>query len=134
MSATDDRSVQQAVAAGTSIGAAVLLTAAGFLSVFQGISAIAEDEILVAGPNYIYEFNTTTWGWIHLVLGILIVVTALALMGGAMWARVVAVMLAALSLLGNFLWLPYYPWWSIAVIAVDVVVIWAVTTWHPDRV
>ncbi|MBF6353705.1 hypothetical protein IU449_03935 [Nocardia higoensis] len=134
MSTTDDRSVQQAVAAGTSIGAAVLLMAVGFLSAFQGISAIAEDEILVAGPNYIYEFNTTTWGWIHLVLGILIVVTALALMGGATWARVVAVMLAALSLLGNFLWLPYYPWWSIAVIALDVVVIWAVTTWQPDRV
>ena len=133
MSATNDHSVQQAVAAGTSIGAAVLLMAAGFLSVFQGISAIAEDEILVTGPNYIYEFNTTTWGWIHVVLGVLIVVTALALMGGAMWARVVAVFLAALSILGNFLWLPYYPWWSITVIALDVVVIWAVTTWHPER-
>ncbi|WP_040796016.1 DUF7144 family membrane protein [Nocardia higoensis] len=133
MSTTDDRRVQQAVAAGTSIGAAVLLMAAGFLSIFQGISAIAKDEILIAGPNYIYQFNTTTWGWIHLVLGVLIVVTALALMGGALWARVVAVVLAALSVLGNFLWLPYYPWWSIAVIALDVVVIWAVTTWQPDR-
>lgn len=133
MSETNEHPVRQAVAAGTSIGAAVLLMAAGFLSIFQGISAIAKDDILVTGPNYVYEFNVTTWGWIHLVLGILIVVTALALMTGALWARVIAVILAALSLLGNFLWLPYYPWWSIAVIALDVVVIWAVTTWHPER-
>ncbi|MEU2040403.1 DUF7144 family membrane protein [Nocardia niwae] len=133
MSATDEHSVKQAVAAGTSIGAAVLLAAAGILSIFQGISAIAEDEVLVSGPNYTYKFSTTSWGWIHLVLGILIVIAAVGLMAGAMWARVIAVFLAALSILANFLWLPYYPWWSTVVIALDVVVIWAVTTWRPDR-
>ncbi|MEV6325813.1 hypothetical protein AB0M45_32305 [Nocardia sp. NPDC051787] len=134
MSATDEHSVKQVVAAGTSIGAAVLLFSAGILSIFQGISAIAKDDVFVSGPNYTYEFSTTGWGWIHLVLGILIVIAAVGLMAGAMWARVIAVFLAALSILANFLWLPYYPWWSTVVIALDVVVIWAVTTWRPDRV
>ncbi|WP_181720191.1 DUF7144 family membrane protein [Nocardia gipuzkoensis] len=134
MSATDQRSVGQAVAAGTSIGAAILLMAVGILSILEGISAIAKDEVLVATPGYTYQFNTTTWGWIHLILGILLVIAAAGLMSGAMWARVIAVFLAALSILANFLWLPYYPWWSIVVIALNVVVIWAVTTWHPRRV
>ncbi|MEU2032469.1 DUF7144 family membrane protein [Nocardia amamiensis] len=133
MSATDDNSVKQAVAAGTSIGAAVLLLAAGVLSIFQGIAAIAKDEIFVTGPSYTYQFSTTNWGWIHLVLGILVVIAAVGLIAGAMWARVIAVFLAALSILANFLWLPYYPWWSTIVIALDVVVIWAVTTWQPSR-
>ncbi|MBF6168689.1 hypothetical protein IU486_28680 [Streptomyces gardneri] len=134
MSATDQRSVGQAVAAGTSIGAAILLMAVGILSILEGISAIAKDEVFVATPGYTYQFNTTTWGWIHLVLGSLLVIAAAGLMSGAMWARVIAVFLAALSILANFLWLPYYPWWSIVVIALNVVVIWAVTTWHPRRV
>ncbi|WP_067464708.1 DUF7144 family membrane protein [Nocardia amamiensis] len=133
MSATDDSSVKQAVAAGTSIGAAVLLLAAGVLSIFQGIAAIAKDEIFVSGPNYTYQFSTTSWGWIHLVLGILVVIAAVGLIAGAMWARVIAVFLAALSILANFLWLPYYPWWSTIMIALGVVVIWAVTTWQPSR-
>ncbi|WP_454197077.1 DUF7144 family membrane protein [Nocardia sp. Marseille-Q1738] len=134
MSATDQRSVGQAVAAGTSIAAAILLMAAGILSILEGISAIAKDEVLVATPDYTYQLNTTNWGWIHLILGILVVLAAVGLMAGAMWARVIAVFLAALSILVNFLWLPYYPWWSIVVIALNVVVIWAVTTWHPRRI
>ncbi|WP_431969881.1 DUF7144 family membrane protein [Nocardia sp. bgisy134] len=134
MSATDEHSVKQAVAAGTSIGAAILLLAVGILSIFEGISAIAKDDILVTGPNYAYQFSATSWGWIHLILGILVVIAAAALMAGAMWARVVAVFLAALSILANFLWLPYYPWWSIVIITLNVVVIWAVTTWQPDRI
>ncbi|MBF6193888.1 hypothetical protein [Nocardia implantans] len=134
MSATDEHSVKQAVAATTSIGAAVLLLAAGVLSIFQGISALDKDDILVSGPNYTYEFSAAGWGWIHLVLGILIVIAAVGLIAGAMWARVIAVFLAALSILANFLWLPYYPWWSTVVIALDVVVIWAVTTWRPGRI
>ncbi|MET9026353.1 hypothetical protein ABZW96_12120 [Nocardia sp. NPDC004168] len=133
MSATNEHSAKQAVAATTSIGAAVLLLAAGLLSIFQGISAIAKDDLLVSGTNYTYQFSTTTWGWIHLVLGILVVIAAVGLIAGAMWARVTAVFLAALSILANFLWLPYYPWWSTIVIALDVVVIWAVTTWEPSR-
>ncbi|TQM32984.1 DUF7144 family membrane protein [Nocardia bhagyanarayanae] len=130
---TNDVPVSQAVAAGTSIGAAFLLMITGIVSILQGISAIAKDEIYVTGPEYIYQFNTTGWGWVHLILGILLVLASLGLMAGAAWARVVAVIVAGLSLLGNFLWLPYYPWWSVLVIALDVVVIWAVTTWQPNR-
>lgn len=129
-----DGSVKQGFAAGTSIAAAILLLTVGLLQIFQGISAIAKDEVLVFGPEYTYKFDITAWGWIHLVVGILIALTGFFLITGATWARVTAIFLAALSIIANFLWLPYYPLWSILIIALDVVVIWAITTWDSDRV
>lgn len=125
--------VKRGVAAVTSIAAAVLLLAVGVLSILAGISAVSTDELFVTGPDYILQFSTTTWGWIHIVLGVLLAITALALMTGALWARITAVFLAGLSIIANFLWIPYYPWWSIVVIALDLVVIWAVSTWRPAQ-
>lgn len=125
--------IKQGVAAGTSIGAAILLLTVGVLSLLQGISAVAEDDLFVVGVNYIYEFDISTWGWIHIVLGAVLIISALGLLTGTTWGRVLAVCIAALSILANFLWLPYYPWWSTLVIALDVVVIWAVTTWRPQQ-
>ncbi|MBF6223184.1 DUF7144 family membrane protein [Nocardia gipuzkoensis] len=131
---SENSSVKQGVAAGTSIGAAIILVTVGLLQLFQGISAVAEDEVFVTGVEYVYKFDFTTWGWIHIVLGALLMVIGFALFTGAGWARVSAIVIAAISILANFLWLPYYPWWSILIIALDIVVIWAVATWRPERV
>ncbi|MGY2009730.1 DUF7144 family membrane protein [Nocardia gipuzkoensis] len=131
---SENSSVKQGVAAGTSIGAAIILITVGLLQLFQGISAVAEDEVFVTGVEYVYKFDFTTWGWIHIVLGALLMVIGFALFTGAGWARVSAIVIAAISILANFLWLPYYPWWSILIIALDIVVIWAVATWRPERV
>lgn len=128
-----DNSVKQGFAAGTSIAAAILLLTVGLLQIFQGISALANDDVLVAGPNYTYQFSLTSWGWIHLVIGILVALTGFFLMAGATWARIAAIFLAALAIIANFMWLPYYPLWSILIIALSVVVIWAVTTWDVDE-
>src|SRR5689334_10738321 len=69
--------VRQGIAAGTSIGAAILLVTVGVLSILEGISAVANDNLFVVGIDYVYQFDTTTWGWIHIVLGILLVIAAL---------------------------------------------------------
>jgi hypothetical protein len=124
-----ERSGKQKFAAGASIGAAALLVVVGTLSVLQGISAVAEDEVFVAGIEYIYKFDTTTWGWIHILVGALLLGAGFGLFTGATWARIVTIIAASLSILANFLWIPYYPWWSIALIALNIVVIWAVSTW-----
>lgn len=129
-----DPDTKQAVAKGTAFGAAILLVTVGVLQIFQGIAAIAKDEVFVTGLEYIYKFDFTTWGWIHLILGILVTLTGLVLFTGATWARFAAICILALSIVANFLWLPYYPWWSILIIAVDIVVIWAIVTWNPERV
>jgi hypothetical protein len=131
---SENSSVKQGIAAGTSIGAAIILVTVGLLQLFQGISAVAEDEVFVTGVEYVYKFDFTTWGWIHIVLGALLMVIGFALFTGAGWARVSAMVIAAISILANFMWLPYYPFWSVLVIALDVVVIWAVATWKPERV
>ncbi|MFD4405116.1 hypothetical protein ACFWPH_20380 [Nocardia sp. NPDC058499] len=123
--------LRQGFAAGASIGASILLLTVGVLSVLEGIAAVARDELFVVGIDYTYEFDITTWGWIHIVLGAILIVAALGLMTGTTWGRVLAIAVAALSILANFLWLPYYPWWSTLVIALNVVVIWAIATWHP---
>ncbi|OOL31473.1 membrane protein [Rhodococcus rhodochrous] len=124
-------SVKQGIAAGTSVGAAVILATVGVVQFFQGIAAVAEDELFVQGQEYTFKFDFTAWGWIHILLGVAMVVVGIALITGATWARVAAIVIAAVSILANFLWLPYYPWWSILIIALDVVVIWAVSTWNP---
>jgi hypothetical protein len=77
--------------------------------------------------------DLTTWGWIHLVLGALVALVGLALFTGTPWARVSAVVICAISIIANFLWLPYYPWWSTLIIALNIVVIWAVSTWKPTQ-
>lgn len=125
----DPHPVRNGVAGVTTIAAGVLLAAAGILSILQGISAIAKDDLFVVGPEYIYSLDVTGWGWIHLIVGVLVVLTAIGLFGGATWARATAIVLAGLSIVANFLWLPYYPWWAVLVIALDILVIWAVATW-----
>ncbi|MDG3008826.1 hypothetical protein G4X40_01535 [Rhodococcus sp. D2-41] len=127
-----DTTRQTFAAVGSIAGGVVLLTV-GILQFLEGISAVAKDKILVVGPQYTYQFDVTAWGGIHIVLGVLIAVTGISLMAGLAWARITALILVALSIIANFLWLPYNPWWAVLVIALDVFVIWAISTWDPDR-
>ncbi|WP_433561243.1 DUF7144 family membrane protein [Nocardia sp. CA-151230] len=126
--------LKQGLAAGTTIAAGILLLVVGVLSILQGISAVASDNLLVVGYDYVYKMNTTGWGWIHIVLGIIEIVVAIGLLRGTTWGRVAALIMAALSIVENFLWIPYYPAWSLLIIALDVVVIWAISTYKPVTV
>ncbi|TNC42562.1 hypothetical protein [Mumia zhuanghuii] len=119
-------------AQGLTIFAATMLAIIGFVQVFQGIAAIAKDDVLVTTENYVYAFNTTTWGWIHLVLGVLFIVIAFAIMSGNAFARGAGIGLAILSIIANFLWLPYYPIWAVVIIAFNVFLIWALANYTPD--
>ncbi len=107
--------------------AAVVLMLIGFFQVVAGLSAIIDDEFFVVTRNYTFDLDTSAWGWIHLLLGLLLVFTAWGLFIGAGWAVVVGIFLAGLSALANFFFIPYYPFWAIVVIALDVWVIWSLT-------
>jgi len=130
---TTTHPVRQGVAAGVSIGASILLLTVGLLQLFQGISAVVEDDLFIVGPQYVYQFDTTAWGWVHIVLGAILIISAFGLMTGATWARIAAITLLAVSIVANFLSLPYYPYWALLITALDIVVIWAISTWRPDR-
>ncbi|MFG2331503.1 hypothetical protein ACGFMM_17950 [Streptomyces sp. NPDC048604] len=112
-------------AGGWVVFAAVLMIFVGFMTLFQGIAAIAKDDVFVSTRNYVYQFSLTGWGWVHLILGIVMVLAGFALFKGALWARMVGVALAGLGMIANFMWLPYYPFWALLLIAIDVIVIWA---------
>ena len=127
-----DHSVRRGIAVGTNFAAAAILLTVGILTLLQGISAVAQDEIFVVGYAYIYEFDITTWGWIHIALGVVGVAIAVGMMVAATWARIAAIIIAVLSIIANFLWLPHYPLWSILIIALDVLVIWAISTWDAE--
>lgn len=111
--------------AGWTTFAGVLMIFGGAMAVFEGIAAIAKDDVFVTTRNYIFQWDLTGWGWIHLILGIVIILAGCALFSGALWARLIGVVLAGLGAVANFLWLPYYPFWSIILIAINIFVIWA---------
>lgn len=106
--------------------AAVILVMVGLFHAIQGFVALLSDDFYVATPNYVFSFDLTTWGWIHMLLGLLVLAAGAGLFYGATWARAVAVVAAAVSMVGNFAWLPNYPLWGLTLIALDVFIIWAV--------
>jgi hypothetical protein len=107
--------------------AAVMMVVIGMFQFFAGLAAVVDDQFYVVAGNYAFDLDLTAWGWIHLILGIVMVLAGVALFRRQLWGGVVAVALASISAVLNFLFIPYYPFWSIVVIALDVFVIWAVT-------
>lgn len=108
--------------------AGIILVANGFFSVIQGlIAVIGPDTYYAAANGSLWLFDVDGWGWWNIIIGALIVATGAGLFAGQTWARVVAIILAVLSAIGQMILLPAQPWWSLIVIALDVLVIYAVT-------
>jgi hypothetical protein len=119
-------------AVGAILFAAIMLIMVGIWQALEGLIAIFENEFYVATRNYLFQFDVTTWGWIHLIVGLVMAVAGWGLLSGRTWARVLAITVAVLSAIANFLWLPYYPFWSMLIIAVDIFVIWAIAAHGGD--
>ncbi|WP_341945698.1 hypothetical protein [Microbacterium sp. LWH11-1.2] len=108
---------------------------AGVIILISGIFGLLQGLVILLGPRASYVvvdgslflFDVTGWGWWHVVIGALLTITAFALFSGATWARVVAVILAVISAAGQLLVMPLQPWWSVIVIAIDVLIIYALT-------
>ena len=113
-------------AVGFILFAGILMIMVGCFQFFQGLVAVVNDTFYVTTRNYLFQFDATTWGWIHLIVGLIVVLAGWGLLSGRTWARVVAITVALLSALANFLWLPWYPFWALTLITLDVFVIWAV--------
>jgi hypothetical protein len=112
--------------------AGVMMILAGGFQALAGLVALFENEFYVATRNYLLQFDATSWGWIHLLLGLLVLFAGFAVLSGQTWGRVIGVILAVLSALTNFAFIPYYPFWSILIIALDVFIIWALTAHGRD--
>ncbi|MFJ7150617.1 hypothetical protein ACIQVT_20830 [Streptomyces sp. NPDC100445] len=108
--------------------AGVLMVCSGILALLQGIAAVAGDHVYVRIGSYVYKMTLTGWGTVHIILGALVLGTGVGLLKDMTWARFAGLFLAALSLIAQFLFLPYAPLWSVIVMALDVFVIWALAS------
>lgn len=126
------QSRKSAWAAGGVTFAGVLMGMNGILHILQGIAAIAKDDVYARVGDYTYRINLTGWGWILVMLGAVTAVTGWGILTREAWARLTGILIAALSIIAQFMFLPYAPLWGLIVIAVDLFVIWALSVYKPD--
>jgi hypothetical protein len=112
--------------------AGVMLIMIGVFDMIQGLVALFNDEFYVVTQEWIFEFDITAWGWIQLILGVILIASGIGIFSGNVAARTVGVIIAGLAAIANFAWLPYYPVWSFIVIAICISIIWALTAHGRD--
>lgn len=110
---------------GFALFAGVMMVMAGVFGVIAGIAGIAENKFYVVRAGYVFEFDVTAWGWIHLLIGVLVGVAGVFVFSGQPWARGIGIATAVVHAVVNFIFIPYYPFWSILLVALDITVIWA---------
>jgi hypothetical protein len=113
---------------GYTVFAVTIMLVLGLWQLLAGLTAVARDGLYVATAGYTYAFDIAGWGWLVLLLGVLIGGTGIAVLQGRSWGDRTAIVLACLSILVNFLLIPFYPIWSLLIIALNVALIWALTT------
>ena len=111
-------------------GVAFAITMAGLVGIFQflqGLVAVLNDDYYVVTRNYTFDLDVSAWGWIHMIIGLLMLGVAFGLYARALWAVIGGIAIAMLSALSNFFFIPYYPIWALLLIGIDVWIIWALT-------
>lgn len=117
---------------GLSLFAGIMMMITGLFNAMEGVVALARNEVYVATPRYLFAFDLTTWGWIHIILGIVVLAAGVGVVTGQLWGRIVGITIATLTMLANFAFIPYYPTWSLLIIALSVFVIWALCVYDRD--
>ena len=115
--------------------AAMAMVLVGFFQIVEGFSALFQKELHLNYPDLLFPFDLTAWGVVHLVIGVLLIAAGLTVRTARPWARSVGIAFAMISAVANFLFAVYSPAWSVTLIALDVVVIWALCTyrWEATR-
>ncbi|MFC4909524.1 DUF7144 family membrane protein [Actinomadura gamaensis] len=116
-------------ARGLALFAGIMMVMTGTFGAIQGLAAILNDDVYVLRGDYVFKFDVTAWGWIHMVIGILVAVAGFYVLYGRLWARVIGIACAVVSGIVNFAFIPYYPVWSLTIVALDAAVIWALAVY-----
>ncbi|MFF6781101.1 hypothetical protein [Streptomyces sp. NPDC012510] len=120
-------------ALGGMVFAGVLMMVIGVMGIINGIAGIATDDVYTNIGDYVFKFSLTTWGWIHLVIGLAVLATGWGAVQGRGWARALGIAFASLFAIEYFMFLPYAPVWSLICIAIAIFVMWSLAT-APDAV
>jgi hypothetical protein len=110
--------------------AAVMMMLSGFFNIIDGLSAVFSDKVFVAGGALVLDL--TAWGWWHTFLGVVLIAAGFGLLRGAFWANLTAIVVVVINAITQAIFLPAYPGWSLLVIAVDALVLWALIV-HGDE-
>ncbi len=113
--------------------AGTMLLVVGGFNIIEGIVALLNDKYVVLIRNELYLVDVTSWGWTALIFGVVLAGTGLGLLAGMSWARWTAVVVLGLHALAQVLWLGAYPLWSLLMVALDVVLLFALTAHWPGR-
>lgn len=105
--------------------AGILMVIMGIFQSIAGLTALLNGEFFVVTQDKLVTFDYTQWGWIHLILGGVVMAAGSAVMNGRLWGRIIGVILATLSALANFAFISAYPIWSVLIIAMDILIIYA---------
>ncbi len=103
--------------------AAVLMVVGGAMAVLMGVAGIVKDAFYVIPADYWITFNTTTWGWIHVGAGAVLIAAGLGVMTGANWARYLGIGIVSVAAVVNFMFIPVVPFWALTLIVIDLWVI-----------
>lgn len=112
-------------AGGVTLFAGVVLFLSGILGFLQGFSAVLKDDVFAAAPDYVFALDLTTWGWIHLLIGVAAMVVGGAVLRLRTWGLIAGIVIAVLSAVSNFLFVPQSTGWALVMIGLSVAVIWA---------
>ena len=118
--------------AGGAIFAGILMIIGGFFWSLEGLAGVVNHSFYKPVNNY-YSISATTWGWVHLLLGLLVLAAGFAVITGQTWARVTGIILASVSAIANFVFIPWAPFFAILIIAIDLWVIHALWVYRPDQ-
>lgn len=116
------------LASGLALFGGVILILGGAFQAAQGLSAIREDNLYGAVDDFVYQTDLSVWGWVHVVIGVLGILIGAAIIAKKRWAYGFGILIASMSAFANFLSLPNYPVWAIVIIALDIAVLWALST------
>jgi hypothetical protein len=121
-------------AAGWATFAGLMLILLGLFHAIAGLAEVVDPDYYATSVSgdYVFKLSSDAWGWIHLIGGIIVFFAGFAIFRGAVWGRTVGVIIAIISAASAFAWLPYAPVSAIAIIAIDIAVIWALTAHGRD--
>lgn len=113
--------------------ASFMLIIAGVFGIIDGLVALIHDEVYLVTKDQVVAFDFTTWGWIHLIVGIIVTTAGVAVMSGQLWARMVGVLAATASAIAQIAFITAFPLWSVLIIGIDVLIIYGLLV-HGEEV
>ncbi|MGE0686885.1 MAG: hypothetical protein AB7P33_09090 [Dehalococcoidia bacterium] len=109
--------------------AGAMMIMGGIFQFIQGLAAVIQDDFFVLTRNYAFDLDVTSWGWVHMITGIVVMLAGFYVFTGNLAARMLGIAIAIISGIINFFYIPYYPVWSLLIIAIDIGVVWALATY-----